>query len=326
MAIDVADVKAQFGAYYIAGSQNQANLRNKFYKPIETAMYFKDRPTSDTIWRGTQATLDRVVQPFQKAYTPIGTLTFIPNKFDLYKLKIDKDEYPDDLEPTYEGFLADVEDLDRKNWPFVKWFIENHIMPRKDEDLETNEYFNGVFVDPTPGVAGAAGTSMNGLRKVIRDYNLAGRTNLGNGPIATGAPADSDVDFCTQVETFVDGIPSMFRKKLDYIFMSHDLETKYKRGKAKKYGLQLNFMDTKDKFSIEDYPTVSVKGLESHTGSGLIWTSIPDNRIRPIKKGALVNMMKVESQKRLVSLFTDWWEALNFEVPEFVFHNDQDLA
>jgi hypothetical protein len=36
--------------------------------------------------------------------------------------------------------------------------------------------------------------------------------------------------------------------------------------------------------------------------------------------------MKVESAKRAVDLMTDWWEALNFEVPEFIFTNDQDLA
>jgi hypothetical protein len=34
----------------------------------------------------------------------------------------------------------------------------------------------------------------------------------------------------------------------------------------------------------------------------------------------------VESAKRVVSAYTDWWEVLNFEVPEFVFTNDQDLA
>lgn len=326
MSIDSSAVVTQFGAYYVAGSQNEANLRNMLYKAVETALYFKNRPTSDTIWRGTKASLDRIVQPFQKAYTPIGTLTFLPNKFDLFKIKIDVDENPDDLEPTFEGFLADMDDLDRAKWPFVKWYIENHLMPKKDEDLETNEYFSGVFAIPTPGTAGAAGTSIDGLRQVIRGYNTAGRTNLGNGPIVTDAAAADDVDFCEQVEDFVDQIPTPFRKKVDLVFMSIDNETKYKRGKAKKYGLQVSLLDTKDKFSIEDYPSVSVKGLESHTGSDLMWTSIPDNRIRPIKKPNQGKMFKIESAKRLVSIFSDWWEALNFEVPEFVFHNDQDLV
>ncbi len=326
MAIDVSAVVGQFGAYYVAGSANQANLRNMLYKAVETAQYFSNRPTSDTIWRGTQASLDRVIQPFQKAYTPIGTITFKPNQFPLFNIKIDKDETPDDLEPTYEGFLADVADNERANWPFVRWFAENHVLPRKDQDLEVNEYFSGVFATPTPGTAGNAGTSMDGIRKVIRGYNTAARTNLGNGAIATGVAATSDSDFCEQVEGFVDGIPSLFRKQLDYIFMAPELYIKYKRGKVKKYGLQINYTSGSDKTNIEDYQNIQVIGLESHTGSGLIWTSLPTNRIRPIKKAALADTLKIESAKRTVSLYTNWWEALNFEVPEFIFHNDQDLA
>lgn len=323
MALDVADIVAQFGAYYKPGSDNQKNLRNMLYKVIETAQYFQNRPTSDTIWRGTLASLTRVVQPFQKAYTPIGDMKFEPNEFKLYKLKIDMQEHPDDLEPTFVGFLADMVELDRAAWPFVRWWIEQHIMPKKDEDLETGEYFGGVFAAPAPGVAGAAGTSMNGIKKVLQDYNTDGRLNLKNGPIVTGAPAGDDADFCTQVEEFVEDIPSLFRSKLDYVFMSKELELRYKRGKVKKYGTQINMLDTKDKYSLEDFPNVIVKGLESHTGSNLFWSSIPINRIRPQKKAGLANTMKVEGVKREVATYTDWWEALNFEVPEFVFTNDQ---
>jgi hypothetical protein len=58
-----------------------------------------------------------------------------------------------------------------------------------------------------------------------------------------------------------------------------------------------------------------------------MWTSLPQNRIRALKKAALGNTILVkEFAPRTVSAYTDWWEALNFEVPEFVFHNDQDLA
>ena len=324
MSINVTDVVTQFGAFYKPGSDNQKNLRNMIYKAVETAQYFQNRPTDDTIWRGTKASLDRVVQPFQKAFTPISTLTFKPNQFDLFKLKVDVEEAPDDIESTYLGFLADLPEADRAKWPFVRYWLEQHIMPKKDEDLETAEYFKGVYATPTAGVAGAAGTSMNGLRKVIRSYNTAGRTNLGNGAILTGSPAAADVDFCTQVEEMAEAIPSLFRSRIDHFFMSKELELKYKRGKRTKYNI--NYLQTPELYTIEDFPNISVKGLESHTSSDLIWASIPANRIRPQKKALLANTMKVESAKRIVSAFTDWWEALNFEVPEFVFHNDQDLA
>ncbi len=330
MAIDVADVVAQFGAYYKPGSENQKNLRDMLYKPGETAADFQARPTDDTIWRGTKASLDRVVQPFQKAFTPLSTISFKPNQFSLFKLKIDVKEEPDDLEATYVGFLTSIPEIERANWPFVKWLIEKHIMPKKEEDLEVDEYFGGVFVAPTPNVPGPAGTSMDGIRKVIRGYNTAGRTNLGNGAIATGAAADDDVDYCSQVEQFVADLPTHFRKKIDKVFMSPENELKYKRGKRKKYGLQVNFLTgqgVSDLLTVEDFPNAIIAGRESHAGSDLLWTTIAANRIRPQKKAALANTMAVkEFSPRQVSIYTDWWEALGFEIPELIFHNDQDLA
>lgn len=325
MAIDVADVVAQFGAYYKPGSDNQKNLRKTLYKPSETAAFFAPRPTSDTIYRGTMASLDRVVQPFQKAFTPIGTFKFKPNEFPLYKLKIDLQESPDDLENSYEGFLADMDELDRSKWPFVRWAIEEHIKARRDQDLEENEYFAGVYVAPAPGVAGAASTSMNGLRKIIRGYNTDGRTNLGNGAIATGAPAADPADWCTQVEDFVRAMDKRLRNRVDKIFMSTELELLYRDGKDKKYNL--TYAKDTDLQTINKFPSISVQGLESHEGSNLIWTTIPTNRIAPIKKAALKDTMLVQQfAPRVVSFYNDWWEVLNFEVPEFIVHNDQDLA
>lgn len=330
MSIEVAQVVAQYGAYYKPGSDNQKNLRNMIYKAKETAMLFQDRPTEDTIYRGNSASLNRVIQPFQKAFTPISTISFKPNQFSLFKLKIDLQETPDDLEATYLGFLANIAEVERAKWPFVKWWLEQHVMPKADEDLETAEYFGGVYQAPVDGVAGAAGTAMDGLRKVIRGYNIAGRTNLGNGAIATGAPAADDADFCTQVEGFFEGVPSVFRKKMDVICMSPENELKYRRGKRAKYGKDFNFLTNTGVsalLTLEDFPGVVVKGLESHAGSDLLWTSLANNRIRPTKKAAVSKTMLVkEFAPRTVSAYTDWWEALNFEVPEFVFHNDQDLA
>lgn len=330
MAIDVADVVAQYGAFYKPGADNFLNLRNMIYKPADTAAHFQARPTEDTIYRGTLASLNRIIQPFQKAYTPIGDINFKPNQFDLFRLKIDIQETPDDLEATYLGFLTSIPNNERASWPFVRWYLENHVMPKKDEDLEVAEYFAGVHAAPAPGVAGAAGTSMDGLRKIIRGYNTAGRTNLGNGAIATGAAAADDVDFCTQVEQFVADMPTHFRKRIDKVFMSPDNELKYKRGKRKKYGRLESYLtgnNVSDLVTIEDFTNASVVGVESHAGSGLIWATIAANRIRPQKKASLANTMLVkEFAPRVVSAYTDWWEVLNFEVPEFIFHNDQDLA
>ncbi|OLY92299.1 hypothetical protein SAMN05444008_11565 [Cnuella takakiae] len=324
MAIAVAAVVTQFGAYYINNPDNMKRLRNMLYLPADTATYFQERPGDDTVYRGVLATLNRIVQPFQKAFTPIGTITFEPNQFPLFKIKVDMSETPDDLEATYLGFLASQPEADRAQWLFIRWLIEVHVMAKIQQDLELNEYFKGVYAAPTPNTAGAAGTAMDGIRKVIRGYNTAGRLNLKNGPQVLGAIPTDPVECVTYLEKFADGIPSVFRSKLDAIFVAPEVAIRYKRGKREKYNL--NYAQTNDLQSLEDYPKIKVVGLESHAGSGLVWTSLPENRIRATKKAVLGNTMKVESAKRVVDLLTDWWESLNFEVPEFVFTNDQDLV
>lgn len=321
--INVAAVTAQFGAYYKPGSDNEKNLREMIYNKSRIATLFQDRPTTDTIWRGTMAELNRIVQPFQKAWTPIGELKFTPNEVAMFKLKIDLELYPDDIEATYLGFLGSLPELDRKNWPLVRYLIEKHAMSRKDKDM-LSEYFLGVYAAPGVGVAGAANTAMNGLRKVIRDYNTAGKTNLGNGPIASGAAAADDADFCVQVEEWVEALPDEFKPELDVVIMSDKNARKYMRGKRKKYNI--NYAQVTDLMTIEDQSNIRVVGDVAMNGSDLFFTTIPDNRIRPIKKAELGSTMQVESAKRAVQVYTDWWEALNFEVPQFIFHNDQDLA
>lgn len=325
MALDVSELVSDFGAFYKPGSDNEKNLRNMIYQTPGLASIFRLMPTEDTIYRGSLATLTRIVQPFQKTFTPIGTTTFQPNKFDLFKLKIDMKETPDDLEATYVGFLAALPEADRSQWPFSRWIVENHILPKKDEDLSLYEHFKGEYAAPTPGTAGAAGTAMNGVRKNIRGYNTDGRTNLGNGAIATGAAASDDVDFCTQMEEFVASIPDRFRMKLREVCVSPELELKYKRGKRKKYNQY--YAQANDLMTLEDFPNVIVKGFIEQSGSDLIWTTIPENRIRPVKKISQHNAIQAkEFSPREVSFYTDWWESLNFEVPEFIFHNDQDLV
>jgi hypothetical protein len=326
MAINIADVITQFGSYYIANQNNMKRLRTMLYQPGETAKFFQERPGDDTTYRSVLSVLNRIIQPFQKAFTPIGTTTFTPNEFPLYKIKVDMEETPDDLEASYLGFLASQPELDRAQWLFIRWLVEVHVMAKIQEDLENNEYFAGVYAAPTPGTAGAVGTSMNGIRKVIRGYNTAGRLNLGNGPIATGALAADPSDFCTQVEEMADAIPAIFRPRIDAFFMTKENATKYLRGKRKKYNQY--WSQAADLMVVEDYSNIKIVGLASMSAAStdLIWASLPENRIRATKKAALANSMKIESNKRVVDLLTDWWESLNFEVPEFVFTNDQDLA
>src|SRR5690348_9748556 len=84
--ISAADVVSEWGAYYINQGQNMDSLISEIYTPSETAAIFPLQEIDDTIGRKVEANLDRVLQPFQKAFTPIGTAEFTPKEIPMYRL------------------------------------------------------------------------------------------------------------------------------------------------------------------------------------------------------------------------------------------------
>ncbi len=325
MTIDVSAVVAQWGAYYVDQGQNQASIKSALYRLSETAALFQNRPTTDTYFRSTSAQMTSVLQPFQKLFTPKGLLKFTPNGFPLFNIKIDFDVFPDEVKNSYLGFWESLDENDRGKWPLIRYIIENHILASKAQDMESSVSFGGKYIAPIAGVASPAADSMDGIKAVLKKYSIAGRLNFGNGPLAMGAPAADPVAFCTQVEAWVDSINPELRKTIDFIVMSQTLATRYQRGKRIKYGAIQNFLSgmTKDDLvTIEDFSDIAVKGFLSHNGSTIIWATPKVNRIRPIRKAVLENTFRVESYRREVSVYTDWWEALEFEVPELVVVND----
>ena len=83
MSIVVADVVTEYGSFYINHGQNMADLYKKLYQPSVTENYFLTSPSSDTRYRVARADMDRVLQPFQKAFTPIGAITFKPHWIEI---------------------------------------------------------------------------------------------------------------------------------------------------------------------------------------------------------------------------------------------------
>ena len=138
----IADIIAEFGAYYINQGQNATRLVQLLYRPAVTDQLFRSIVTDDTVYRASQTRLGRILQPFQKGWTPVGTMSATPIEIPQFKMKADLQETPDDLEATWLGFLAD-DSLDRKTWPFVRWFIEVHCLPQIQEDYELYEVYGG---------------------------------------------------------------------------------------------------------------------------------------------------------------------------------------
>lgn len=316
--MDVSAIVSEYGSYYLNHGQNRNSLHKKLYFKSETDELFTRVNTDDTIIRRGSSTITRLLQPFQKTWSPTGTLTVSPKSIPLYGFKMDFEDYPDELVETWIGWLADS-NLDRKAWPFVKWLIEVHIIEKMQEDYEVNEVFMGEYAAPgTPGTAGLVSTSMEGLRKLLND--AIDGTDV--TAITTGALSATATTFTEQVEAFVRSIDSRYRRHKMTLAMSIDNEVLYRQGMREKYNMYYN--QENDLLKVADYPNITVKGFNSWGTSDKLFCSPKENMICGVKKSKNQNMVRVENVDRQIKVYTDFHKGVGWVLDDLIFTNEQD--
>lgn len=311
----VTDIITEYGAYYRKNPDNMKRIFKLMLAASTTNSVLTPIVTEDTQFQAAKVLMTRVLQPFQKAFTPINPATVKPAKIQLYEMKVDIQETPHDYEAMWLGFLTG-EDVDVKQWPFVRWFLESYIIPQVKEDYELNEIYKGIFAAPTPGTAGAISTSMNGLGKVIADAITAGEMT----PITTGVPSTNNTTWVGQVEAFADSINQKYWGVKMNVGMSEPLARRFMRGYQEKYGKDTNYKDAKGDVQ---FTNLTVVGLPSMAGKNRIWCTPPENAVRLIKKPKNMDVFQIENVDRTLKMYSDFWSGAGFLVNEAVFVNDQ---
>lgn len=320
MKINIAEVVAEFGEHYVDGGQGMQDLRVKYMDRGDFVASFPLLPTDDTIVYKATASISEVLQGFQAAFTPKNgsevqiELESIP----LHHVKIDELISPDEIMPSWLGFLASNK-LKREDWPIVRFIIEQLLLGKYHEDLNKVSYA-GVKGIITPGTATTALASMDGVRKKIRDAYAAGKTVS----IVLGAVPTEAVAFADYVEAFVEAIPALLRSKIKEVSMSLELERRYRKGIRKKYNE--NYLQKKNTSTLIDDEHIVVKGYSALDDSNMIYATPDDNKANPMKAPENQGRFDVQAFDRMVKLFSDWWIGLGFWYYGYVFHNDQDLV
>lgn len=314
----IQDVITEFGAYYQARGQNISRLYQVLRKKLQSESMFTSTITDDTIWEATKVIYGRLVQAYQKGFTPINPLEFKPVKITMFHHKVDTKETPHDLEATWLGFLAD-NNVSPKEWPFIRWWIEQQIVPQIEDDMETLEIGKGVRVEPVTGTAGAAGAGMDGFLTIIKNHITAGRTTpITMGAIPTGA--NSDAEFVQYVEDFADQIDDKYWNQPMELNMSLKLVRKYRRGYKELYGKNTTGSEVTNNVSETN---LTIVGRDSMRGANRIFCSPKDNSVVLKKKTENQKRFDVQAVDREVKVLTDWWYGVGFILPELVFANDQ---
>lgn len=327
--MDIQDIITEYGSYYRNGGQDLTRILRKPYISSQTEALFGLIPTDDTSYQMGNTELSRVLQPFQPGWTPLGTLKASPIVLTQTPFKVDLEENPDKLENSWLGFLADS-NLDRAQWPFVRYLVEEHLYNRMDEDYELNEIYFGKYVAPTAGTPGAQSTGMDGIRTVI-NRAIAGSKIT---PIALGAIPTDPQAFCEYVEAFVAQFSIRYRGRAMEVCMNTTLARRYAVGFHAKYRLDTNATAANPIIdgngdALATYPIQftnhRVVGLLSMGDSMKIWATHKDNRKRLTKKAVNTRAVRIESAKRQVYIYTDFWKGLGFPALQAVFTNELDL-
>ncbi len=318
----ITDILTDYGNYYLPSGQNEQRLYKNVIDPVQFEEGFTPMVIDATIHQMAKYTEDDIIQAFQKAWTTNGSPTFTPRQFSLYNLKVDKEILPDELKVSWLGFLASLKEQDRLSWPFPRWYMEAHLVPRAREQYNEEIAYKGVYVAPTPGTAGNPEDSMNGMGKIIADLITAGDTT----PITMGAVPTDPIDFVDYVEDFVASIPEKIRGKCRILRMNQTLSTRYATGFRAKYvtGVQVPTEGMSLRTPVAN-TLMTVVGFSAMTGKDRIVTAAPDNLLNFTTSvgNPIPQMLRSGSNPRAIQILWDWWKLLSVKNPEELYVSDQ---
>lgn len=318
----LASIISDYGAFYIQNEANMDRLYKLAYRKSGTGLLFNNVMTTETTQvRSAKSSMTRSgAQGWQKAWTPVGTIAFEPWKHDLYRMKINNEQVPDELYDSWLQFLTNINDVDRLNWPFVRWWLEEHVIPLWEQEKEESVIYKGVYVAPTAGTAGTLAGMMDGIGKKIADQISAGRTTA----FVMGAvPATDDELLYDYVYDMVKQIDTKYRSNKMEVVMATELADRFKEGKRLKFNLQYQQVDQLE--TLYHLPNVKIVGVDSMTTKKRMFITPPENRVRYVNPGARSSNVFEIDKIDFVTLraFTDWHETVGFQIPELVFCNDQ---
>ena len=341
MSLTVASIVSMHGQYYKDAGQGTEDLKSKFYQKSVTDAEFGILPTNETIIYKGKAKADRVLQAFQKIKSRVGGLTIEGLKAELSALKVEDSIYPDDIENTWAGFLANLDTNDRTKWPFIKWLLEQHVMPQAMQDWEISEVYKGTqnTIDVS-GTANAAGKNFIGIRKQINTYITAG--TLINATTITGALSTDPATFVEQVEAWVRyckerGVEDRIiweNGDIKAIYMSPSNRDLFKLGMQQKYNTNYAQIALNNNLNVDNNVTVfnsgvRVVGLPSMIGDNKLWATPEWNKwgyIKRPKSATYFNVLPDGTNAREVQYMMDFWKGVGFWMPEYIYTNDLELT
>lgn len=324
MSITVSSIVSQYGTYYRDAGQNANDIFTSFKRNRTIPTYATKRfVTSDTLDLA-HADITNVLQPFHKTWSHKGNTTITANQILLRKMKIDQEIDPDDIEQNWLGFMADLNDAERKNWPIVRYIWEKWMAERLLQDHEETDWIGAYSAAPGGGTAGAHTAAYDGLKTLIAAGLSAGTMNAIS---ASGAFSESNA--FDLVEDIADGLPQFWRGKQVDIYISEVAYKNYYRDRRNTHGANWGV----------DAPGMKRQDMDFMTVDGFPnWRLVPfggmdiaddGNWCFATPRANIVHVQKTTGRRigmdkdtRTVKMYADWMEGLGFLCNQMVYAYD----
>lgn len=317
MGLNVSEVALQLGEY-VKADFVQAEIWKRMLTGLELEQYMfrKSNVTGKFSFLSSDTT--EVIQAFQKQFTPKGTTSFVPYINEAFHQKVDfQIDNIDELYDGYLNFFTDETKL-RKDWPFVRYVMVEHIMPKMLNELNI-QAAQGSYVAPTSGTAGPSIAAANGILTIVE--NEISDANLDE--ITTGAIDATNA--VNKIEGFLDSIDALdpnVLKSCKYVFCNKTIARHYQRNYRQLFG-STNAAGTKGQLKLDDY-NLEVVGLDAFAGKNRLMTTPDQNLVVGYNKIYQPNSMDVQLDKRVVNLLADFWRGYGFRTLQNVYVNDQE--
>lgn len=317
--ITTTDLQTAYGAQFANGSKGWQDLKSKVFESSSFDQLFTIEYTNLTTWQKATSTMSAVTQRFQLGFTPSGTLTFKPSKYDLDEVKVDLQLSSHSIKREFIGF-AHKTGVPQNAQEFIKWVVtqtaQQHV-----EDVELEGAWGGVNATITPGTATNAAGMMDGFRKVINNGITAGTIT----PVTMGAVPSDPQDFVEYVEEFVKSIPNKYKGWQMTLAMSLTNEEKFKEGMRLKY--KTYYDAGTDVMKVYVRPRISVKGEVAMGDSSKIWMSPKMNLYKVVNMGSATNpLFNLETEDRSIKIWSDYLMKYCIWNHEWFFTNDVSLG
>lgn len=314
---DLTELVASLGAYHRTYEQQ---LYSKLIAKDYSQKLFRTIPGVKDQYIADEFVLSEILQPYQSAYTPKGVASFSPEILVARPIKVDIDFNPKDMEKTWEG--ARIDGSLPEGQKFLESYVFDQLMIKIKKEIEFNVAFKGVYKAPTPGTAGAAVDSADGLLQIIAAAITAGKIT----PVATGAVTEANAR--EAFEMVFDAVNGDFQDQPLICLASGQMIRFYKRDYRTEFGHNMDYkaMLKEDDGPLIDGTNCSLVPIPGMAGSQRIIITTPENLIRVIdgtQEDSNFNL-RFQVYHRLISTLADFKMGWGFGIIEgLVWTNDQ---